>query len=126
MAQLGEGVERRVDVDVGVRRHEREAEACGSAPVAVRRFRLWKWCRGRIATKCSAISDTDYRRNTFRLSPPHGQGTRGCHALHTGRRLGEKAKVILLAAPKAVDYYPRIGFEAHQSAWILSAKGELQ
>ncbi len=39
-------------------------------------------------------------------------------------RLGEKAKIILLAAPKAVDYYRQIGFEAHQSAWILPARGE--
>jgi predicted N-acetyltransferase YhbS len=44
----------------------------------------------------------------------------------TQSRLGEKAKIILLAAPKAVDYYRRIGFEAHQSAWILSARSELR
>jgi hypothetical protein len=29
------------------------------------------------------------------------------------------AMIILLAAPKAVDYYPRIGFTRHESAWIL-------
>lgn len=27
-------------------------------------------------------------------------------------------RVVLLAAPKAVDYYPRIGFDRHNSAWI--------
>ena len=32
-----------------------------------------------------------------------------------------KANVILLAAPKAVDYYPHIGFERHESAWMLKA-----
>jgi predicted N-acetyltransferase YhbS len=32
---------------------------------------------------------------------------------------GGQAMVILLAAPKAVDYYPRIGFTRHESAWIL-------
>lgn len=32
-----------------------------------------------------------------------------------------QANVILLAAPKAVDYYPHIGFEQHGSAWILRA-----
>jgi predicted N-acetyltransferase YhbS len=31
------------------------------------------------------------------------------------------ANVILLAAPKAVDYYPHIGFTRHESAWILRA-----
>jgi GNAT superfamily N-acetyltransferase len=30
-----------------------------------------------------------------------------------------KAMVILLAAPKAVDYYPHIGFTQHNSAWVL-------
>jgi predicted N-acetyltransferase YhbS len=39
----------------------------------------------------------------------------------TQSRLGAKAKIILLAAPKAETYYPRIGFTAHQSAWILAA-----
>jgi GNAT superfamily N-acetyltransferase len=43
----------------------------------------------------------------------------------TQSRLGEKAKIILLAAPKAEEYYRRIGFKPHQSAWILPARGEL-
>jgi predicted N-acetyltransferase YhbS len=32
---------------------------------------------------------------------------------------GGDAKVILLAAPAAVDYYPRIGMTQHPSAWML-------
>jgi GNAT superfamily N-acetyltransferase len=36
-------------------------------------------------------------------------------------RLHPDAKVILLAAPRAVDYYPAIGFTAHPSAWVQSA-----
>jgi predicted N-acetyltransferase YhbS len=39
----------------------------------------------------------------------------------TQSRLGNRAKIILLAAPKAVEFYPRIGFESHPSAWIISA-----
>jgi GNAT superfamily N-acetyltransferase len=30
-----------------------------------------------------------------------------------------RANVVLLAAPKAVDYYPKIGMTRHDSAWIL-------
>ena len=37
----------------------------------------------------------------------------------TRRHSGAKAYIVLLAAPKAVDYYPRVGFTAHPSAWIL-------
>jgi predicted N-acetyltransferase YhbS len=39
----------------------------------------------------------------------------------TQARLGLKAQIILLAAPKATEYYPRIGFDAHNSAWVLPA-----
>jgi predicted N-acetyltransferase YhbS len=44
----------------------------------------------------------------------------------TQARLGPKAKIILLAAPKATDYYPRIGFDAHNSAWILPSRRKLE
>ena len=37
----------------------------------------------------------------------------------TQQRLGPKCKIILLAAPKAVDYYPKVGFTRHDSAWVL-------
>lgn len=43
----------------------------------------------------------------------------------TRSRLGGKAKIILLSAPKAETYYPKIGFEMHRSAWILSAHNPL-
>jgi predicted N-acetyltransferase YhbS len=56
---------------------------------------------------------------------------------HQGRGIGREltrrtrdavpqANLILLAAPAAVDYYPRIGFRRHESAWILFAGDELR
>ena len=39
----------------------------------------------------------------------------------TQSKLGSNAKLILLAAPKAEAYYPKLGFAAHRSAWILPA-----
>ena len=39
----------------------------------------------------------------------------------TQRQLHPDAKLILLAAPRAREYYPRIGMEPHDSAWIASA-----
>jgi GNAT superfamily N-acetyltransferase len=44
------------------------------------------------------------------------------------RRTQEAAgsvQIVLLSAPKAVEYYPRIGFEQHASAWVLAAGGKL-
>jgi predicted N-acetyltransferase YhbS len=32
---------------------------------------------------------------------------------------GTQTRLILLAAPAAVDYYPHIGFEQHHSCWTL-------
>lgn len=43
----------------------------------------------------------------------------------TQARLGDSAKIILLSAPAATGYYPKIGFEPHPSAWILPARGRV-
>ena len=40
---------------------------------------------------------------------------------HTRARMGPRSKIVLLAAPMAVDYYPMIGFTEHESAWVLRA-----
>jgi predicted N-acetyltransferase YhbS len=33
------------------------------------------------------------------------------------------AKIVLLSAPAATDYYPHIGFSQHGSAWVLNPTG---
>lgn len=37
----------------------------------------------------------------------------------TKRRLGAECMIVLLAAPKANDYYLRLGFEHNPRAWML-------
>lgn len=37
----------------------------------------------------------------------------------TRSQLGPQATIILLAAPLAEGYYPKIGFQLHRSAWTL-------
>lgn len=44
----------------------------------------------------------------------------------TQSKLGERAKIILLSAPKATEFYPKIGFKRHDSAWIIPAKKNLE
>jgi GNAT superfamily N-acetyltransferase len=39
----------------------------------------------------------------------------------TREKMGPKSMLVLLAAPKAADYYPKIGFTRHPSAWTLTA-----
>jgi ribosomal protein S18 acetylase RimI-like enzyme len=43
----------------------------------------------------------------------------------TQAQLGPKCTLILVAAPAAIDYYPRIGFEHHPQAWILKPGAKL-
>jgi len=44
----------------------------------------------------------------------------------TRAALGPKSLIVLLAAPAAVDYYPKLGFSHHPDAWILRADDELR
>jgi len=39
----------------------------------------------------------------------------------TRAEMGPRAMIVLLAAPAAVDYYPKLGFTQHGSAWVLRA-----
>ncbi|MFG2230683.1 GNAT family N-acetyltransferase [Streptomyces sp. NPDC048723] len=47
-----------------------------------------------------------------------GQGV-GRELIRVTREEATEAKLILLAAPAAVDYYPHVGFTRHESAWTL-------
>jgi GNAT superfamily N-acetyltransferase len=61
------------------------------------------------------LSDLAVRRDYQR----RGVGTNLIE--RTRARMGSRSMLVLLAAPAAVDYYPRIGFRRHESAWILDA-----
>ena len=39
----------------------------------------------------------------------------------TKNQLGKKASLILLSAPAAEGYYPKIGFTKHESAWLIKS-----
>jgi len=44
----------------------------------------------------------------------------------TRQSLGPRCKLILLSAPNATGYYPKIGFTAHPSAWVLAQEDLLK
>jgi GNAT superfamily N-acetyltransferase len=44
----------------------------------------------------------------------------------TRAEMGPRSMIVLLAAPAAVDYYPKLGFTKHGSAWVLRAGEELR
>lgn len=53
----------------------------------------------------------------------HGVGTELIR--RTQAQLGGRAKIILLSAPAATGYYPKIGFDAHPSAWTAGSRKPL-
>lgn len=61
---------------------------------------------------CTYLSDlavrADYQRRGI-----------GRELIRRTREITPEATVILLAAPAAVDYYPKIGMTRHDSAWVL-------
>lgn len=68
---------------------------------------------------CTYLSDLAVRLDYQR------QGI-GKELIRFTREAAPAAKLILLAAPTAVDYYPRIGMAQHDSAWILAPGEDLE
>jgi predicted N-acetyltransferase YhbS len=68
-------------------------------------------------------SFTDFAYATYlsdlavRLS--HQRRGIGKELIRRTQQAAPQASIVLLAAPKAVDYYPHIGFSQHPSAWVL-------
>lgn len=50
----------------------------------------------------------------------------GRELIRRTQALGGKALLILLSAPKAVEYYPRVGLTPHPSAWTLKPEDLLR
>ncbi|MFE9929251.1 GNAT family N-acetyltransferase [Streptomyces sp. NPDC005533] len=50
-----------------------------------------------------------------------GKGV-GRDLIRVTQEAAPEAKVVLLSAPAAVDYYPHIGFTRHESAWTLGTR----
>ena len=63
---------------------------------------------------CCYLSDlaVDHRHQR------QGIGTRLIR--ETQGRLRPTCRLILLSAPAAVDYYPKVGFELHPQAWTIA------
>ena len=69
---------------------------------------------------CTYLSDLTVRDSHQR----HGIGRELIRRVQSEG--GPKTTVILMSAPQAVDYYPRIGFHKHPSGWFLYGDEELR
>ncbi|MBE7541024.1 MAG: GNAT family N-acetyltransferase [Bryobacteraceae bacterium] len=69
-----------------------------------------------------SLTDTDYCTylSDLAVRASHQRQGIGRELVRHTREAAPTATLILLSAPKAVDYYPRLGFTRHESAWTLS------
>jgi predicted N-acetyltransferase YhbS len=67
---------------------------------------------------CTYLSDLAVRVSHQRRGIGRGM-------IERTRETGGSATLILLAAPNAADYYARLGFKLHRSAWTLCATDAL-
>ena len=69
-----------------------------------------------------SLSDFSYATylSDLAVRASHQQQGIGRELIRRTQEAGGAATIILLAAPKAVDYYPHVGMKPHPSAWMLS------
>ena len=74
-----------------------------------------------------SVSDFSYATylSDLAVRVSHQKQGIGRELIRQTQKQGGQATVILLSAPKAAEYYPRIGMKPHPSAWTLAAEAEL-
>ena len=79
------------------------------------------WEEDRLVGISRSLSDFSYVTylSDLAVRVSHQRMGIGRELMRITQREGGRAYIVLLAAPKAVDYYPRVGFTQHPSAWIL-------
>ncbi len=68
-----------------------------------------------------SLTDFDYVTylSDLAVRVSHQQQGIGKELIRRTQAAAPRAYILLLAAPKAVNYYPHIGFTRHDSAWLL-------
>jgi predicted N-acetyltransferase YhbS len=75
-----------------------------------------------------SVSDFSYATylSDLAVRVSHQKRGIGRELIRQTQKLGGQATVILLAAPTATQYYPRIGMKQHPSAWTIKADDQLK
>lgn len=90
----------------------------------VRNANLIVTCRidGALAGLARSISDFSYVTylSDIAVVREHQRSGIGRALIEATQKEAPQAKIVLLSAPAATDYYPHIGFNKHNSAWVLN------
>jgi ribosomal protein S18 acetylase RimI-like enzyme len=90
----------------------------------VRNANLILTCRidGELVGIARSISDFSYVTflSDIAVSRAHQRSGIGRALIEATQKEAPQAKIVLLSAPAATGFYPRIGFNRHDSAWVLS------
>ncbi|MFB6837435.1 GNAT family N-acetyltransferase [Streptomyces sp. NPDC056361] len=109
------------DSGLGERRPVEETERMAAM---VRNANLVVTCRvdGELVGIARSISDFSYVTylSDIAVVRDHQRSGIGRELIDATRKEAPQAKIVLLSAPAATEYYPHIGFTAHQSAWVLN------
>lgn len=89
----------------------------------LRQANLIVTCRieGRLVGIARSVSDFSYVTylSDIAVTRDHQRAGIGRALIEATRIEAPRAKIVLLSAPAATDYYPHIGFTRHESAWVL-------
>ncbi|WP_018215362.1 GNAT family N-acetyltransferase [Salinispora vitiensis] len=104
---------------LGARRPIAEA---GRLAAMVRNANLVLTCRvgGELVGIARSISDFSYVTYLSDIAVDHAYQRSGIGKalIAATQQEAPQAKIVLLSAPAAADYYPHIGFTPHHSAWV--------
>ena len=104
-------------------------DACIDAMLANANLTITAWDGDRLVGVARSVTDFAYCCYLSDLAVDSGLQRSGVGReliRLTQAALGPKAKLILLSAPKAVEYYPRVGFARHENAYIINATEPLR
>lgn len=86
------------------------------------------WCGDKLVGVARSVTDFAYACYLSDLAVDQDFAKRGIGLelqRLTQAQLGPQAKLILLAAPAANDYYPRIGYRHNPRCWVLEQSDKL-
>lgn len=96
----------------------------GRMAAMVRNANLILTCRldGELVGIARSISDFSYVTylSDIAVSGTQQRSGIGRALIDATQKEAPTAKIVLLSAPAAHDYYPHIGFTQHNSAWVLN------